>query len=98
MDPQHEDLVAAGIAIISGVNMAYTGHGRPAGAVKSWEWTTPLGTSVSLPTPKPQRVVSQWRTALPTTPLKPFSARISAMSSGDVLLLEAQTTYSTASG
>ena len=92
----HEDLVAAGISIISGVNMAYTGHGTAVlGEILGVDNT--IGDLGIAPNAK-ARVVSQWRTASTYNTAEAILSAVSAMSSGDVLLLEAQTTYSTASG
>lgn len=89
----HEDLAGAGIAIISGLSQDYHGHG-----------TSVLGEVVARDNQRGGigiapaatcRVVSQWRT---TTTYSTAAAILSAgqvMSKGDVLLLEAQTTFGT---
>ena len=86
----HEDLAAAGISIISGVNTAYHGHGTAVlGEVVGVDNTLGI---VGIAPKASARVVSQFRTATTySTPLAILSAADS-MSAGDVLLLEAQTT------
>ena len=92
----HEDLVAAGITIISGVNNAYSGHGTAVlGEILAVDNT--IGDLGIAPNTR-ARVVSQWRSATTYNTAEAILSAVSAMSSGDVLLLEAQTTYSTASG
>jgi N-acetylmuramoyl-L-alanine amidase len=86
----HEDLTGGGIALVSGVNHAYHGHGTAVlGEVMAQDNTrgcigiTPLVTG---------KVVSQFRT---TANYSTFDAIISAILAtryGDVILLEAQTT------
>ncbi|WP_306894747.1 S8 family peptidase [Agromyces albus] len=92
----HEDLAAAGITIISGVSNAYTGHG-----------TAVLGEVVAVDNARgglgsaPEasaRVVSQWRTSTSYSTAAAIVSATDAMSPGDVLLLEAQTTMSHWSG
>ena len=92
----HEDLAAANITIISGVNQDYHGHG-----------TAVLGEVVAVDNTRggmgiaPQattRVVSQWRTASTYNTAEAILSAVSVMSQGDVLLLEAQTSYPTAAG
>jgi hypothetical protein len=87
----HEDLVAAGIALISGDNHNYWGHG-----------TAVLGEVVAVDNTKGDvgisprasaRVISQWRTAASFNTADTIIAAAAAMSFGDVLLLEAQTNY-----
>jgi len=86
----HEDLVGAGITVISGVNQDYHGHG-----------TSVLGEVVAVDNTKGGvgiapgatcRVVSQWRTATSYNTAAAILSAGLAMSRGDVLLLEAQTT------
>lgn len=85
----HEDLAAANIALISGVNQAYTGHGTAVlGQVVAVD--NMLG-GIGIAPAASARVVSQWRTASTySTPAAILSAA-AVMSAGDVLLLEAQT-------
>ena len=87
----HEDLSAASIAIISGLNQDYPGHG-----------TAVLGEAVGVDNtigvvgiaPKATaRVVGQWRSSTTYNTAEAILSAASAMSAGDVLLLEAQTTY-----
>ncbi|MGJ7498593.1 S8 family peptidase [Variovorax sp. RT4R15] len=87
----HEDLAAAGITLISGVNAAYPGHGTAVlGEVVGADNT--LGV-VGIAPRASARVVSQFRTATTySTPAAILSA-VQAMSAGDVLLLEAQTPF-----
>ncbi len=86
----HEDLAAAGITIISGVSQAYHGHG-----------TAVLGEVVAVDNTKggvgiapraSARVVSQYRTSTTYSTAAAIISAADAMSPGDVLLLEAQTT------
>jgi hypothetical protein len=87
----HEDLVGAGISLISGDNHNYWGHG-----------TGVLGELVSVDNNKGDvgiaprasaRVISQWRTATTFNTADTIVAAAAAMSFGDVLLLEAQTNF-----
>jgi subtilisin family serine protease len=92
----HEDLAAANITIVSGVSRAYHGHGTAVlGEVVAVDNT--LGGIGIAPGASP-RVVSQWRTAATYNTAEAILSAVGAMSYGDVLLLEAQTSYSTASG
>lgn len=92
----HEDLAAANVTIISGVSQAYHGHGTAVlGEVVAVDNT--LG-GVGIAPGATARVVSQWRTAATYNTAEAILSAVGAMSYGDVLLLEAQTTYSTASG
>jgi len=92
----HEDLVAAGITIISGVNTAYTGHGTAVlGEILAVDNT--IG-DMGIAPKVTARVVSQWRSAGIYNTAEAILSAASAMSSGDVLLLEAQTSHPTASG
>jgi subtilisin family serine protease len=92
----HEDLVAAGITVISGVNTAYTGHGTAVlGEILAVDNTIgDMGIAPNVTA----RVVSQWRSGGTYNTAEAILSAASAMSSGDVLLLEAQTSYPTASG
>jgi len=92
----HEDLAAAGISIISGVNSSYTGHGTSVlGEVVAVD--NAIG-DVGIAPHASARVVSQFRTASTYNTAEAILSAVSVMSDGDVLLLEAQTTSSTASG
>ena len=92
----HEDLAAAGITIISGVNSSYTGHGTSVlGEVVAVDNT--LG-DVGIAPHASARVVSQWRPGGTYNTAEAILSAVSVMSDGDVLLLEAQTSSPTASG
>ena len=92
----HEDLVAAGISIISGINNDYTGHGTAVlGEVVMVDNT--IG-GVGIAPFASARVVSQWRNASTYNTAEAILSAAAVMKSGDVLLLEAQTTSSTMSG
>ena len=84
----HEDLQAAGITLISGVNTAYFGHGTAVlGEVTAVDNT--IG-DVGIVPHVAARVISQFRPAFNTSDA--IIAATASMSYGDVLLLEAQTT------
>src|SRR5438034_1392156 len=92
----HEDLVAAGINIISGVNTDYTGHGTAVlGEVVMVDNT--IG-GVGIAPFASARVVSQWRNGSTYNTAEAILSAAAVMKNGDVLLLEAQTTSSTMSG
>jgi len=92
----HEDLVAAGISIISGINTDYTGHGTAVlGEVVMVDNT--IG-GVGIAPFASARVVSQWRDASTYNTAEAILSAAAVMQSGDVLLLEAQTTSSTMAG
>jgi hypothetical protein len=92
----HEDLTAAGITIISGVSQDFHGHGTAVlGEVAGVDNT--LG-GVGIAPGATTRVVSQWRTAASYNTAEAILSAVGAMQAGDVLLLEAQTTYLTVSG
>jgi len=85
----HEDLVAAGISIISGINNDYTGHGTAVlGEVVMVDNT--IG-GVGIAPFASARVVSQWRNASTYNTAEAILSAAAVMQSGDVLLLEAQT-------
>jgi hypothetical protein len=87
----HEDLAAAAIGIISGLNQTYTGHGTAVlGEVVGVD--NFIGVVGVAPSAR-ARVVSQWRTAGNYQTADAIRSAMSAMRAGDVLLLEAQTTY-----
>lgn len=86
----HEDLAAAGITVISGTSTAYFGHGTAVlGEVVAVDNT--LG-CVGIAPQATTRVVSQYQPTGYNTSQAILSA-LAAMSFGDVLLLEAQTTF-----
>jgi hypothetical protein len=92
----HEDLAAAGITIISGVSQAYFGHGTAVlGEVAAVDNT--LG-CVGISPAVGARVVSQYRTATTYSTAGAILSAIANMNYGDVLLLEAQTTYTGVAG
>lgn len=92
----HEDLAAANITIISGVNQAYHGHGTAVLGEVSAVDNTRGGIGIAPGTTT--RVVSQWRTASTHNTAEAILSAAAAMSAGDVLLLEAQTSHPNASG
>lgn len=84
----HEDLVAAGITLISGTNTAYFGHGTSVlGEVVAIDNT--IG-CIGIAPEATARVVSQYQPGGYNTAQAILSA-VAVMSFGDVLLLEAQT-------
>jgi hypothetical protein len=92
----HEDLAAANVTIISGLSQAYCGHGTAVlGEVVQVD--NAIG-GIGIAPGATTRVVSQWRTVSTYNTAEAILSAVAIMSSGDVLLLEAQTTYSTASG
>jgi hypothetical protein len=92
----HEDLVAAGIGLISGTNQAWFGHGTAVlGEVVATDNT--LGNIGATPAAT-ARVVSQWRTAVNYNTTEAILDGVANMQFGDVLLLEAQTTVPGAAG
>ncbi|HET9832723.1 MAG TPA: S8 family peptidase [Vicinamibacterales bacterium] len=92
----HEDLAAAGITLISGVNTDYTGHGTAVlGEVVMVD--NAIG-GVGIAPRASARVVSQWRNATTYNTAEAILSAANVMQSGDVLLLEAQTTSSTMGG
>jgi serine protease len=85
----HEDLLGAGITLISGVNKDYFGHGTAVlGEVAAVD--NALG-NVGVATAGGARVVSQWRTATTYNTEEAILSAVSVLDFGDVLLLEAQT-------
>lgn len=92
----HEDLVAANISVISGVSHDYHGHGTAVlGELVAVDNT--LG-GIGIAPGATTRVVSQWRTTSSYNTAEAILSAVGSMASGDVLLLEAQTSYPTASG
>lgn len=92
----HEDLIAANIGLISGVNQAYRGHGTAVlGEVVAVDNT--LGGMGIAPLVR-ARVVSQYRTAANYNTADAILSAASVMSPGDVMLIEAQTTHPNVAG
>lgn len=86
----HEDLNAAGITMISGVNKQYRPHGTSVlGEVVAVDNT--VG-GVGIAPAAAARVVSQWRTATTYNTSDAILSAVASLGFGDVLLLEAQTT------
>jgi hypothetical protein len=84
----HEDLAAAGITLISGINSSYFSHGTAVlGEVLMAD--NKLG-GVGIAPSATGRVVSQWRTAANFNTVDAILDAIAHMAFGDVLLLEAQ--------
>jgi hypothetical protein len=84
----HEDLSAAGITIISGINNAYFYHGTSVlGEVLMFDNT--LG-GVGIAPSASGRVISQQRTAASYNTVDAILDAVAHMAFGDVLLLEAQ--------
>ena len=89
----HEDLEEAGVQIISGVSVDYRGHGTAVlGEVAAVD--NALG-CVGIAPNATVRVVSQWRTGNTYSTADAILSAAERMAPGDVLLLEAQTTYET---
>ena len=85
----HEDLMAAGITIISGTSTDYQGHGTAVlGEVVAVDNT--IG-GVGIAPAASARVVSQWRPSGAYGTAEAIVSAVSGMAFGDVLLLEAQT-------
>lgn len=92
----HEDLAAAGITIISGTSSAYRGHGTAVLGEVSGVDNTVGGMGIA---PRATtRVVSQWRDGGGYNTAEAILSAVSVMAAGDVLLLEAQTSYPGAGG
>ena len=92
----HEDLAAANITLISGVNTQYNGHGTAVlGEVVAVDNT--LGGIGIAPTCT-ARVISQWRTDSNFSTSDAIVNAAAAMNAGDVMLIEAQTNYPNAGG
>jgi serine protease len=86
----HEDLAAAAITVISGINQDFHGHGTAVlGELVAVD--NALG-GVGIVTGAGARVVSQWRTASTYSTAEAILSAVAALNFGDVLLLEAQTT------
>jgi hypothetical protein len=84
----HEDLAAAGITLMSGVNNAFFYHGTSVlGEVSMVDNT--LG-GVGIAPAASARVISQWRTAASYNTADAIVSAAADMAFGDVLLLEAQ--------
>lgn len=85
----HEDLIDAGITIISGVNQDFHGHGTAVlGEVVACDNT--IG-CIGIAPEATARVVSQWRTSTNYNTAAAILSAADNMNPGDVLLLEAQT-------
>jgi subtilisin family serine protease len=92
----HEDLAVASITLISGVNQDFHGHGT---AVLGEVLAVDNGIGgIGIAPSATARVVSQWRTAVTYNTAEAILSAVAIMSAGDVLLLEAQTSYPTATG
>lgn len=92
----HEDLSAASITIISGLSQDYHGHGTAVlGEVVGVD--NAIGV-VGIAPVASARVVSQWRTATSYNTAEAILSAVDHMNAGDVLLLEAQTSYPGAAG
>jgi hypothetical protein len=92
----HEDLLSAGIAIISGTSTDYFGHGTSVlGEVAGVDNT--LGV-VGIAPAAETRVVSQWRPDGNYNTAEAILSAVASMDFGDVLLLEAQTSAPAATG
>ncbi len=89
----HEDLAGANITLISGVNQDWHGHGTAVlGEVVAVD---NMRGGVGIAPRATARVVSQWRTATNYNTAAAILSAGQSMSRGDVLLLEAQTTFGT---
>lgn len=92
----HDDLVAANIAIISGVNKQFKGHGTAVlGELTAVD--NDIG-GIGIATSSTTRVISQWRTDNTFSTADAIVDAAAAMKAGDVLLLEAQTSHPNADG
>lgn len=92
----HEDLSSAGITVISGVSKDYHGHGTAVlGEMVGVDNTRGV---VGIAPRATARVVSQWRTNTSYNTAEAIASAAGAMSAGDVLLLEAQTSHPNATG
>jgi subtilase family protein len=90
---EHEDLADAEITIISGLNTDFRGHGTAVlGEVAMVD--NALG-GIGIAPAVTTRVVSQWRPGPDYKTAEAILSAANAMEPGDVLLLEAQTVYST---
>lgn len=89
----HEDLQAAAIDLISGLNRAWHGHGTAVlGELAGVDNTIGI---VGIAPGARTRVVSEWRTETNYNTADAIVSAASVMEPGDVLLLEAQTRYGT---
>jgi hypothetical protein len=85
----HEDLVAAGITLLSGLNMAYFGHGTAVlGEIRATD--NQVGCIGIAPGLQQISVVSQWRGAQGYSTALAIASAAAHLSFGDVMLLEAQ--------
>lgn len=86
----HEDLVAQGITLLSGLNNSYFFHGTGVlGEVAASDNT--VGCVGIVPKVASVRVVGQWLSGGGYSTSQPIMDAVAAMHFGDVLLLEAQT-------
>ena len=89
----HEDLAAANINVLSGVNTDFHGHGTAVlGQVAGVDNTVGV---VGIAPSADVSVVSQWRANGSYNTAEAIISAANSIQPGDVLLLEAQTTYST---
>lgn len=86
----HEDLVALGITLISGINNSFFFHGTGVLGEAAAQDNT-VGCVGVTPALDSVRCVSQWLTGGGYSTSQPILDAIAVMSFGDVLLLEAQT-------
>lgn len=92
----HEDLRNAEISIISGLSKDFHGHGTAVlGEVTASD--NILG-GIGIAPGARTRVVSQWRTASIYNTAEAILSAADAMHTGEVLLIEAQTSFPTATG
>lgn len=92
----HEDLAAANIMLISGVNTQFNGHGTAVlGEVRAVD--NVLGGIGMAPDCK-ARVISQWRTDNNFSTSDAILNAAAASNAGDVILIEAQDTFPGAKG
>ncbi|HET7698341.1 MAG TPA: S8 family peptidase [Vicinamibacterales bacterium] len=92
----HEDLAGAKVDVISGINLDYRGHGTAVlGEVAATD--NAIG-CIGIAPASTVRVVSQWRTPSTYSTAEAILSAADGMAPGDVLLLEAQTTFATSGG
>lgn len=92
----HEDLAGQNISLISGLNKDFFGHGTAVlgEVVAAINGLGGIGVAPGVRA----RVVSQWRSSSEYRTDVAIRSAVATMERGDVLLLEAQTTYSTSGG
>jgi hypothetical protein len=87
----HEDLAAASISLISGLNHAFPGHGTAVlGQLVGVDNTRGV---VGIAPRATARVVSQWRSSTNYNTADAILSAVDAMGEGDVLLLEANVDF-----